>query len=150
MKSPLKSLSTLAPRSSILIRLSVGLIFFTQGILKFTDPHWGVFRFAKIGFPYPEFTAHFVGSFEIICGLFVIVGLLTRLSCVPLLIINLTAIATTKIPELFHSEQGFWFMVSDVRTDFAMCMGILFLLIGGGGLWSADALISKRIGKNNG
>jgi uncharacterized membrane protein YphA (DoxX/SURF4 family) len=117
--------------------------------LKFTDPHWGVLRFAKIGFPYPEFTAHFVGSFEVVCGFLVIIGLLTRFANVPLLIINLTAIATTKIPALLHPDQGFWFMVSDGRTDFAMFAGILFLLLVGGGLWSVDALILKRIDKND-
>jgi putative oxidoreductase len=138
------SLVDKTPRSVILIRLSVGLIFFTQGILKFTDAHWGVDRFTRIGFPFPGFTAHFVGAFEIVCGFLVVVGLLTHLASVPLLIINLTAIATTKIPELFHPAQGFWFMVSDGRTDFAMCMGILFLMLVGGGSTSIDASIFKR------
>ncbi|HYB90930.1 MAG TPA: DoxX family protein [Candidatus Binataceae bacterium] len=123
----------------IFIRLAVGLIFFTQGILKYTDPHMGVLRFAKIGFPYPGFTAHFVGAFEIACGLLVLIGLLTRLASVPLLIVILTAIATTKIPELFRPEQGFWFMVSDARTDFAMTMGLLFLIAAGAGAWSIDS-----------
>ncbi len=141
-----KSLVSSAPRSAFLIRLSVGTIFFTQGILKFTDPHWGVLRFARIGFPYPDFTAHFVGTFEIICGFLVLIGLLTRLGSLPLLIVNLTAIATTKIPELFHTDQGFWFMVSDGRTDFAMFTGIVFLLLVGGGAWALDARI---VGKKN-
>jgi putative oxidoreductase len=144
MKSLTQSLATAAPRSAILIRFAVGLIFFTQGILKFTDPHWGVLRFAKIGFPYPDFTAHFVGTFEIICGFLVIVGLLTRLASLPLLIVNLTAIATTKIPELWRPEQGFWFMVSDARTDFAMLAGILFLIIVSGGSWAIDHSILKK------
>ena len=135
-------MSTRSPGVTIFIRLSVGLIFLTQGILKYTDPHWGVIRFTKIGFPFPDFTAHFVGTFEIICGALVTIGLLTRLANVPLLIINLTAIATTKIPELLRPEQGFWFVVSDARTDFAMLMGILFLLIVGSGTWSIDALSS--------
>lgn len=39
-------------KSVMFIRFAVGLIFFTQGILKYTDPHMGVLRFAKIGFPY--------------------------------------------------------------------------------------------------
>jgi putative oxidoreductase len=52
----------------VFIRLAVCLIFFTQGILKYIDPHMGVLRFSKIGFPYPDFTAHFVGTFEIACG----------------------------------------------------------------------------------
>jgi uncharacterized membrane protein YphA (DoxX/SURF4 family) len=123
----------------MLIRLSVGLIFLTQGILKYTDANWGILRFTKLGFPFPDFTAHFVGTFEIICGLLVTIGLLTRLANVPLLIINITAIATTKIPELFRPEQELWFMVSDARTDFAMLMGIVFLLIVSGGELSVDA-----------
>lgn len=122
----------------ILIRLAVGLIFFTQGILKFADPKMGVERFTKIGFPHPAFTAHFVGVFEILCGLLVLVGLLTRLASVPLLVVICTAIATTKIPELFHHGQGFWFMVSDARTDFAMLTSLIFLLIAGSGAYSVD------------
>jgi uncharacterized membrane protein YphA (DoxX/SURF4 family) len=114
---------------AILIRIAVGLIFFTQGILKYTDPNMGVNRFTRIGFPHPAFTAHFVGTFEIVCGLLVLVGSFTRLAAIPLLIIICTAIATTKIPELARAGQGFWFMVSDGRTDFAMLMCLLFLLV---------------------
>jgi putative oxidoreductase len=146
-----RSTATHAPAATILIRLSVGLIFLTQGILKYTDPHWGVLRFTRIGFPFPDFTAHFVGAFEIVFGLFLTIGLLTRMAAVPLLIINLTAIATTKIPELFRPEQGFWFMVSDGRTDFAMLMGILFLLIVGAGMFSVDARrVPKPAGATSG
>jgi uncharacterized membrane protein YphA (DoxX/SURF4 family) len=70
------------------------------------------------------------------------------LANVLLLIINLTAIATTKIPELFHPQQGFWFVVSDARTDFAMLTGIVFLLIVGSGAWSVDALSSMSKNKS--
>jgi putative oxidoreductase len=126
-------------RSVIFIRLAAGLIFLTQGILKYIDPKMGIERFARIGFPFPAFTAHFVGAFEIVFGAAVLIGLYTRLAAIPLLIVILTAIATTKIPELFHAGQGFWFMVSDARTDFAMTMCLLFLLVAGGGSWSFDA-----------
>ncbi len=61
-----------------------------------------------------------------------------------LLIINLTAIATTKVPELFRPTQGFWFMVTDARTDFAMLTGIIFLLIVGAGKVSFDWKLSTR------
>jgi putative oxidoreductase len=128
-----------APRgqaSILLIRLAVGLIFFTQGILKYTDPRMGVTRFTRIGFPHPYFTAHFVGTFEIGCGLLVLLGLWTRVAALPLLIVISTAIATTKIPELFRAGQGFWYMVSDARADFAMFCSLLFLIAAGGGTWS--------------
>lgn len=97
----------------------------------------GVMRFARIGFPMPNVTAHVVGAVEIICGLLVLLGMFTRLASIPLLIVILTAIATTKIPELFHANQGFWFMVSDSRTDFAMTMCLLFLISVGGGSFAS-------------
>jgi uncharacterized membrane protein YphA (DoxX/SURF4 family) len=122
-----------------LIRVAVGLIFLTQGILKYVDPNMGVVRFTKIGFPHPYFTAHFVGTFEIVCGTLVLLGLWTRAAAVPLMIVISTAIATTKIPELFRANQGFWYMVSDARTDFAMLCSLIFLIFVGGGDWSLDA-----------
>ena len=128
-------------RSIAFVRLAVGLIFLAQGILKFTDPRMGVIRFTRIGFPAPGFTAHFVGTFEVVCGTLLLVGLLTRLAALPLLIVISTAIGTTKIPELFRPEQGFWLMVSDARTDFAMFCCLVFLLCAGAGPWSLDALM---------
>lgn len=128
-------------RSIVFVRLAVGLVFLTQGVLKFIDPNMGVNRFTKIGFSHPHFTAHFVGTFETICGFLIVIGLLTRLAAIPLLIVICTAIATTKVPELSRPTQGFWFMVSDARTDFAMLMSLLFLLQAGAGAWSLDAVL---------
>src|ERR1022692_3507876 len=120
------------PRSVLLVRIAVGLIFFT-----------------RIGFPHPYFTAHFVGAFEILCGLLLLMGLWTRLVSIPLLIVITTAIATTKIPELFRSNQGFWYMVSDARTDFAMFCCLMFLISVGGGSWSLDAKLAKHTRTND-
>jgi putative oxidoreductase len=131
-------------RAIILIRIAVGLIFSSQGLLKFLDPAMGVNRFTRIGFPHPAFTAHFVGTFEIICGLLVLFGVITRVSAIPLLIVISTAIVTTKIPELFRSNQGFRYMISDARTDFAMFCCLLFLIIAGPGSWSVDGVWSRR------
>ena len=131
-------------RSILLVRIAVGLIFFTQGILKFIDPNMGVVRFTRIGFPHPYFTAHFVGTFEVLCGLLLLLGLWTRLASIPLLVVISTAIATTKIPELFRAHQGFWYMVSDARTDFAMFCCLIFLILAGAGGWSFDAKLATH------
>jgi uncharacterized membrane protein YphA (DoxX/SURF4 family) len=130
----------------LFVRLATGLIFFTQGVLKFTDPNMGVLRFTRIGLPWPGFTAHFVGTFEILCGALVLIGLFTRLAAIPLLVVISTAIATTKLPELVHAGQGFWFMVSDARTDLAMLCSLVFLLLAGPGRWSLDARLKEPIG----
>jgi uncharacterized membrane protein YphA (DoxX/SURF4 family) len=75
------------------------------------------------------FTARFVGTFEIVGGLLALAGIFTGIAAIPLLVIICTAIVTTKIPELTRPGQGFWFMVSDARTDFAMLMCLLFLIL---------------------
>ena len=130
--------------SILLIRLAVGLIFSTQGILKFIDPNMGVARFTKNGFSHPYFTAHFVGVFEMVCGLLVLMGLWTQLAAIPLLVVISTAIVTTKIPELSRANQGLWFMVSDARTDFAMLCCLLFLIASGGGSWALDGIRARH------
>ena len=135
---------TWTDRSIVFIRLAVGLIFFTQGILKYIDPSMGILRFAKIGFPFPDVTAHVVGTFEIACGFLVSIGLFTRFASIPLLIVIVTAIVSTKIPELSRPNQGFWFTVSDARTDFAMTLSLLFLIGAGAGAWSFDAWLQNR------
>jgi putative oxidoreductase len=70
----------------------------------------------------------------------VLLGLWVRMAAIPLLIVITTAIVTTKIPELFRANQGFWYMVSDARTDFAMLCSLLFLISAGAGTWSLDEL----------
>jgi uncharacterized membrane protein YphA (DoxX/SURF4 family) len=76
----------------------------------------------------------------------VLLGLWTKMAAVPLLIVITTAISTTKVPELFRASQGFWYMVSDARADFAMFCSLLFLISVGGGAWSLDA---RRGQENN-
>jgi putative oxidoreductase len=127
-----------APAAVILIRLAVGGVFLLEGIKKFLFPaDWGVGRFIKIGIPVPTILAPFVGAVEVVCGALLLIGLLTQLAAVPLLIDIAVAILTTKVPLLL--QRGFWPMEADARTDYAMFMGLLFLLIAGGGAWSIDA-----------
>lgn len=126
-----------APKHVILIRLTVGLIFLSEGLQKFMFPaDVGAGRFAKIGFPNPELIATFVGINEIIFGTLVFLGLLTRLAVVPLICIMLTAIVSTKVPILI--DKGFWKMAHEARTDFSMLMSCVFLLIVGAGPLSLD------------
>lgn len=128
--------------TTLLIRLMVGAVFLSEGIQKFLfADKSGAGRFTKIGLPNPDFLGSFVGSFEIVCGVLVLIGLFTRLAAIPLVIIMLVAIATTKVPLL--AEDGLWSMMHDSRTDWAMLLGSIFLLIKGGGRWSLDQKIIK-------
>jgi uncharacterized membrane protein YphA (DoxX/SURF4 family) len=131
-----------APAAAIVIRFLAGGVFFIEGIKKFLFvEQWGAGRFTRIGIPFPGFTAPFVGTVEIVCGLLLLFGLLTRFGAILLLINISVAIATTKIPILLKS--GFFAMEDPARTDYSMFMSLLFLLIVGGGGGSLDRLITK-------
>ncbi len=135
--------NTVKDNRVLLVRLIVGLIFLTEGIQKFLFPEsLGAGRFAKIGFSDPEFWAVFTAVFEISCGTCVLFGLLTRIAAIPLLTIMITAFITTKWPLLV--TKGFWTFSHEYRTDFAMTLLIIYLLIYGAGKWSADSKYFKK------
>ncbi|HZH72165.1 MAG TPA: DoxX family protein [Mariniphaga sp.] len=142
--NPIKRIfKTHKTRTFILLRIIVGLVFLSEGIQKFLFPEIvGEGRFEKIGFDYATFFAYFVAVFEIVCGTLVLLGLLTRIATVPLLVIMLTAIVTTKFPILIN--DGFWFMAHAARTDFAMTLLLVFLLIYGPGKFSLDNLFYRE------
>jgi putative oxidoreductase len=150
-------LYTEAPGWSMLVRLLVGLVvFLPEGIQKLTFPDiLGAGRFARIGIPFPDVMGSFVGVVETVCGSLIILGLFTRLAAVPLIVIMVVALISTKLPILlgrdvwmFHLAQdirrtGFWSMMHEARADLTMLLGCIYLLIVGGGRWSLDALIRR-------
>ncbi|GFG53881.1 DoxX family protein [Mycolicibacterium agri] len=132
-----------------LIRLYVGLIFVGEGILKFTRADaLGPGRFEKAGIPAGSFFAYFDGTFEVICGALILIGLLTRLAAVPMVVDMIGALAITKLPILWGSaplypkEHGFWDFFHEGRLEVAMLCGSLFLLVVGSGAYALDARLS--------
>lgn len=152
-----RTLQSDAPSATILIRVMVGAVFFSEGIQKFLEPAArGAGRFAKIGIPFPEIMGPFVGATEIVCGALLLAGLMTRLATVPLIIDMLVAIVSTKLPILLGygfwgfslrnlSSYGFWSMAHEARTDFCMLLGSLFLLYVGSGPWALDRRLEHRL-----
>src|SRR5690606_28395044 len=129
--------------TTILIRLMTGVVFLSEGIQKFLYPTTrGTGRFEKIGLPSPEFFGPFVGTFEIVCGVLILVGFFTRLASVPTIVIMCVAIITTKLKIL--TESGLLEMLHESRTDWAMLLGSIFLLVKGGGRFSVDRFVSRE------
>jgi putative oxidoreductase len=143
---PIKANSPWESRASkavVLIRVLVGWVFLSEGIQKFLFPDsLGVGRFVKIGIPWPQVMAPFVGVVEIVCGSLLLIGLITRLAAVPLLIDISVALYSTKIITL--AKNGFWGTLHEARTDVSMLLGLVFLLLVGAGAWSLDAWLAER------
>lgn len=139
----MKEIKTTEDTAILVMRIIVGLIFLLEGIQKFLFPELlGAGRFVKIGFSHAEFWAYFTACFEITCGTLVLLGLLTKVAAIPLLIVMITAFVSTKWPMLIN--KGFWTFAHEYRTDFAMTLLLIFLLIRGGGKYSIDAIIRKK------
>jgi len=150
-------LNTRAEASTLLIRLSIGpVVFVPEGVQKVMFPDiLGAGRFARIGIPFPHVMGPFVGMVEIVCGMLMLVGLCTRLAAVPLIIVMIVAIISTKVPILvghdfgpFHlaadmKRVGFWGAQHEARADLTMLLGCTFLLLAGAGKWSADAALGR-------
>lgn len=128
----------------ILIRVIVGAIFLTEGILKFLRPgELGVGRFAHIGLPWPHLLAPLVGAVEIASGAALILGFFAGDAALLLLVVILTAIATTKVPILLGhhlgpfappklDRYGVLSFIHEARTDLAMLFGLVAILLDSG------------------
>jgi len=138
-------------RWAIFIRVSLAFVFVLEGFQKLILPgELGAGRFAKIGIPWPDLMGPFVGVVELACGALILVGLYARLAAVPLIAIMVVAIISTKVPILLGRDwlifsvrdldrYGFLSMTHETRTDFAMLMESIFIVLAGPGRWSWDA-----------
>ncbi len=130
----------------LLVRVLVGWVFLSEGIQKFLFPAaLGAGRFAKIGIPWPQYSAPFVGLLEIVCGTLVTLGLFTSLASMLLLIVIAVAIATTKFPMLL--KQRLWATLHEARADFSMLLGLIAILLMGAGMFSLDSRKTADSGK---
>ena len=142
------------PRAILMLRLMAGAVFFWEGIMKFVFPNQGVGRFTKLGFPAPHFTATADGWFEIVGGLLLLTGLLTRLVAIPFVIEMVVAMLSTKIPLYLGTSPlplppvppqiGFWAVLHEIRSEYAQLLTCAFMLVVGPGRWSLDALLARR------
>jgi putative oxidoreductase len=143
-----------APTATVLLRLMAGGVFLWEGMLKFVFANQGVGRFTKLGLPAPELTANFIGILEIVGGILIIAGFLTRLIAVPFIIEMIVAMLSTKISMYFGTSPlplppvppqiGLWAVLHEIRSEYAQLMVVIFLLIVGPGRWSLDALLLRR------
>jgi putative oxidoreductase len=109
MKAVLQRIaSTQAGITIALMRVVLGVIFFTEGSKKlfgwFGGGGWAstCAFFANLGIPFPGFNAALVGIAEFAGGIALFVGLLTRLAAIPIGFTMVIAIATAHLGGGWH------------------------------------------------
>lgn len=121
------------------IRLVWGWQFLQSGLGKFSHMEKTVAFFTDLGIPAPSLNAHFNAALETVGGLLLILGLASRLICVPLLINMIVAYLTAEREKFlaFFSDSNS-FLGADA---FPFLMASLLILIFGPGWFSVDTII---------
>ncbi|TGL29840.1 DoxX family protein [Leptospira koniambonensis] len=142
-------------RFNIIIRILAGGVFIWEGIIKFLYVNQGIGRFTKLGFSHPEMTASFIGGLEIIGGIMLILGILTKPLSFVFIIQMLVAMYLTKLPLLFGTSPlmppqsppifGIWAVLHEIRSEYSQLLGCLFLYLSGPGHFSLDFILRKKM-----
>ena len=137
------ALSFLAP---LLTRLVVGQAFFLTGRGKWQHFENTVTFFTELGIPFPEANAAFVASLELVGGICLILGLLTRFMSAGLLGTMVVALLTADKERFLES----WSPSSEIGpldiSPFVFLTFFLWLVLFGPGAVSLDALLKRWLG----
>lgn len=130
----------------LLIRLAWGIPLALAGLGKLQHIEKPTEYFTSLGIPFPLENAYLVGTTELFGGIFLVLGLLSRLTAIPLIINFIVAYITT--------EQAALKKLASLNTDdFFAAAPFLFLytailvLAFGPGAFSLDYLITRWRGK---
>ena len=129
----------LAPITEPLIRLVAGLSLAAHGqLILFGNLEAQAAFFEDAGFEPGRFFAIAVGLVQLIGGLCLALGLLTRLVAVPILGFLLTAIT-------YHWQFGFYWDIRGIEYPLFWAIIVFHFLVHGGGPYSLDARIGREI-----
>lgn len=129
-----------APITELAIRLIAGgsLAFHGYQILFGNIEGAGRF-FESIGFENGLMWAWIIGLLELVCGLLLAVGLLTRVAAGPIIGFLVATIVT------YHWENGFEWQERGIEYPLFWAIVVFHFAIHGGGRWSVDRLIGREI-----
>jgi putative oxidoreductase len=128
----------LAPFTELFVRGVAGLSLVAHGYPKFGALGANAEFFEKAGFTPGWLWTIAVALTESIGGLFLAMGFLTRLACVPILLFLLTAI-------YYHSQFGFYWNMRGFEYPLFWSIVVFHFLIHGGGRWSIDHRLGREV-----
>jgi putative oxidoreductase len=124
------------------IRLYWGWQFFTTGKGKLLALGQTTEFFSSLGLPFPSVNAFVAGATECFGGLFLLVGLASRLTALPLIFTMLVAYFTADreaLNGIFHDPDAFV-----TATPFLFLFASLLIFVFGPGVFSLDHWLGKK------
>ena len=120
-----------------IIRFIIGMIFIQTGLGKLTHLGDTTAFFGQLGIPYPHLNALMASFTELVGGTALILGVLTRLTVIPLIGVMIVAILTAQLPEV-HSWSD---LIRLQEVDYILFFTVLGVF--GAGKWSVDAFLRR-------
>ena len=95
----------------LLMRIHWGWLFFASGFKKFGAIEGTATYLASLGIPFSEYAVYLVATVELLGGLFLLFGFLSRLAAFPLFIVMVVAYSTADLSHVTSIGPGFvsWF-----------------------------------------
>ena len=135
---PERTARQLAWLGPLLARITVGWVFLWSGWGKLQNLPAITENFISWGIPFPQLLTPFVSGVECVGGLFLLLGLMTRISAGALAVTMIVAIRSAKWDQVDSLEALLGF---DESAYFAI---FTWLAIAGAGALSLDHLIGRR------
>lgn len=125
----------------LLLRFVIGWVFVEAGWGKLGKLDKVAEYFSSLGIPFASLQAPMVASLEFVGGLFIILGLFTRITSLKLAGVMFVAIMTAFWPDL----ESFTEVFSLSETSYLMIF--IYLAFHGAGCLSLDAVLRKKFFK---
>jgi putative oxidoreductase len=122
----------------LIARITVGVVFAQSGWGKIHGIENVINFFTDLGIPAPVFQAYFVSYIELLGGLAILFGILTRVVSVPLIVIMAVALVTAKREDIETFVDIFGL------SEFLYIVILAYLLVDGPGCFSIDAWFCRR------
>jgi putative oxidoreductase len=124
----------------LVMRVVFGYFWLETGIAKVQNIAGFTQRFVGWGIPFPAFSATLSAWTELVGGLLLMLGLLTRLVCIPMLINMAVAVTLVVSSNLMGLDD---YVEAD---EVVYSLIFLWLLIAGPGKVSVDTLLARWLG----
>ena len=120
------------------LRVFTGVIMATHGALKLLDIPGTLQGFAQLGIPYPQYAVYLAVAGELLGGIGLVLGLLTRVAALGTWASMAVAIGYVHFGHGILAKNGGW--------EYPVVLGLvsLFFVTHGGGPASLDALFSRN------
>ena len=142
IRSYVAAVSALKDLSPLFLRLILAYGFAGPAYLKITHFSDTIGFFDSLGIPLPELNAYLATATEVVGTTLILLGLATRFSAIPMIVVMLVAIKTV------HLAHGFSCGQNGFEIPFYFLIMLFSLIVTGAGRFSLDRLLEKRFDNN--